>query len=58
MFLGMGAEFIQLVLQFGDRLFKFELMLHAPGMLMLLPGVAMWNYARKTKGPDFRPAPW
>ena len=33
MFLRMRPEIVQLVLQFGDRLFKIELMLHAWGIL-------------------------
>ncbi len=43
MLLRMRPEFIQLVLQFGDRLFEIELMLHAPGILAFLPQLATCN---------------
>jgi hypothetical protein len=54
----MFPEFIQFILQFGDRLFEIELMLHAVGILTFLRPVATRNYTfKKLKGPDLRPAP-
>ena len=50
------AEFVQLALQFDDRLLEIELMFHASGKLYVF-GRTINGEFQKCERPDFRPAP-
>jgi hypothetical protein len=53
----MFAEFVQLVLQFDDRLLEIELVFHASGNLYVFRPAINANSISVKKRPDFRPAP-
>jgi hypothetical protein len=53
----MFAEFVQLVLQFDDRLLEIELVFHASGKLNVFRPAINANSINAKKRPDFRPAP-
>ena len=49
-------QFVQLALQFDNRLFEIELMFHASGKLNVFRPVINANSCKKSERPDLRPA--